>query len=312
MKSGGTMPRHLLEGVEAFVMVAELRNFRAAAKRLLISPSALSQKIRAMELRMGLPLLTRTTRNVGLTQAGQIFLERARPALADMNAAYETTRNLAEPAGLLRLKMPRGVIPLLIEPILAGFCAAYPKIDLEIDASEDAVNLVDAGFDAGVQLGELLDADMVALRLTSPIRFAVVGSPKYFETHGRPSRPSELRHHDCVRVRLGSGALGQWSFLEDGTPHETPVNGRIITNDYSLALNTAKQGLCLCYSARSTVEDGLSSGELEVVLEGHMPSSSGVFLYYPNRAQALPKLRAFIDYVQDFLLAPTRAIADRT
>lgn len=302
MKPCSTMRGHLLDGVEAFIIVAELRNFRAASRQLRISPSALSQKIRAMENRIGVPLLTRTTRNVGLTQAGQIFLERARPALNDLTAAYDTTRNLGEPAGLLRLQMPRGVIPLLIEPILSGFCDAYPKIDLEIDASESPANLVHAGYDAGVQLGEHLDADMIALRLTDPILFAVAGSPRYFETHGRPSRPSELRGHDCIRVRLGDGSLGQWAFADSGSIYEITVEGRITTNDYNLALNASAQGLGICYCARSTIEDKVMSGELEIILPDYTPSSSGVFLYYPNKSQALPKLRAFIDYVQRFLL----------
>lgn len=305
MKLGRTMQGHLLDGVEAFIVVAELRNFRAASRQLRISPSALSQKIRVMEDRIGVPLLTRTTRSVGLTQAGQIFLDRARPALDDLSAAYDDTQNLGKPAGLLRLQMPRGVIPLLIEPILSEFCDAYPKIDLEIDATESPADLIHSGYDAGVQLGELLDADMIALRLTPPIRFAVAGSPRYFQIHGRPSCPSELRSHDCIRVRLGDGSLGRWAFVENGDLSHIIVEGRIITNDYNLALNASEQGLGLTYCAYPTIQDKVTSGELEMVLSEYLPSSKGIFLYYPNRSQTLPKLRSFIDFVQNSLLKMT-------
>jgi DNA-binding transcriptional LysR family regulator len=301
MKPNRTILGHVLDGVEAFILVADRRNFRAVARELHISPSALSQKIRSLEERIGVALLTRTTRNVGLTQAGQIFLERARPALANLGDAYDMTRNLGQPAGLLRLQMPRGVIPFLIEPILAGFCEAYPQIDIEVIADDGMPKLVEDGLDAGVQLAEQLDADMIALRLTSPIRFVVVGSPAYFDRHDRPKRPADVRHHQCVRVHIDKYRVSQWVFMEDGAAHDVTVGGRVITNDPSLALSAARQGLGLHYSAEGSVLASLASGELETVLREFMPQSRGVFLYYPNRHQALPKLRAFTEYVQSHL-----------
>ena len=301
MKPGYTIAGHLLEGVEAFVLVADQRNFRAAAKDLGISPSALSQKIRALEARIGLPLLTRTTRSVGLTQAGQIFLDRARPALAELSSAYDETRDLGQPAGLLRLHMPRGVIALLVEPILAGFCAAYPRIDIEVIAQDEPVNLIEGGFDAGVQIGELLDADMIAFRLTGPIHFTVAGSPAYFERHGRPLHPGELRHHNCVRLRRGPNGIVNWYVVEGGKAHEVAVTGRLRTNDLALTVAAARQGFGLCYIPEAMVQPWLATGELEAVLTAFMPTSDGVFLYYPNRAHVLPKLRVFIDYVREHL-----------
>jgi len=303
MKSGYTIPGHLLDGVEAFVLVADQRNFRAAAKELGISPSALSQKIRALEARIGLPLLTRTTRSVGLTQAGQIFLDRARPALAELSSAYDETRDLGQPAGLLRLHMPCGVIALLVEPILAGFCAAYPRIDIEVVAQDETVNLVEGGFDAGVQIGELLDADMIAFRLTGPIHFVVVGAPAYFERHGRPMQPGDLRQHNCARLRRGPTAIGNWYVVEGGKAHEMAVTGRLLTNDMALTIAAARQGVGLCYIPEAMVQPWLATGELEAVLTDFMPTSDGVFLYYPNRAQVLPKLRVFIDYVREHLFS---------
>lgn len=301
MKLGYTIPRHLLDGVDAFLLVAEKRNFRLASVELGISPSALSQKIRALEERVGVPLLVRTTRNVGLTQAGQIFLEHARPAYSGMLAAFEETRSLGEPAGLLRLHMPHAVIPLLIEPVLAGFRAAYPRIDLEVMASDHSVDLVEEGFDAGVQLGELLDSDMIIFRLTPPIRFAVVGAPAYFERHGRPGEPADLRDHACLRLRMNSELRGHWVFLHAGRRQEVAVAGPLITNDQSLLVSAALQGLGLCYLSEGSVRPHLASGALASVLTDQMPTSDGLFLYYPNRAHILPKLRVFLDYVRTHL-----------
>ena len=289
--------------LKAFAAVVERASFTRAAGHLGLSPSALSQKIRALEARIGLPLLTRTTRSVGLTQAGQIFLDRARPALAELSSAYDETRDLGQPAGLLRLHMPRGVIALLVEPILAGFCAAYPRIDIEVVAQDETVNLVEGGFDAGVQIGELLDADMIAFRLTGPIHFVVVGAPAYFERHGRPMQPGDLRQHNCARLRRGPTAIGNWYVVEGGKAHEMAVTGRLLTNDMALTIAAARQGVGLCYIPEAMVQPWLATGELEAVLTDFMPTSDGVFLYYPNRAQVLPKLRVFIDYVREHLFS---------
>ncbi len=298
MKQSYTIPRGQLDGVEAFLRVADRKSFSAAAADLGVSPSAVSQTIRALEARVGVPLLTRTTRNVGLTQAGQHFLDHARPAFEDLTAAYEAARNLGgRPAGLLRLNMPRTVIKLLIEPILAGFCTTYPEIELEICAEDGLVDLIEGGYDAGLRLGEFLQADMVAVRLTPPFRFVVVGAPAYFDRAGRPERPADLRRHACVRYRL-SGRITHWAFVNGNRPLEVAVTGPVIINDFAAGVGAALQGVALVQAAEPLVEPYIAEGRLEAVLDAYAPTSPGVFLYYPSRAQMLPKLRAFIDYIR--------------
>lgn len=298
MKQDYTIPRGQLDGLDAFLRVAERRNFRAAAADLGVSPSAISQTIRALEERIGAALLTRTTRSVGLTQAGQYFLERARPAFTDLNAAYEAARSLGDrPAGLLRLNTPRAVISLLIEPVLGGFLEAYPEVQVEVCAEDGFVDLAEGGFDAGIRLGEFLQADMIAVRLTQPFRFVVVGTPDYFARHGRPDKPADLRRFPCLRFRQSRGAIPNWQFTDGNRPVEVAVNGPVIVNDVGAALAAARKGIVLSHMAEPLVEQLVADGELEMVLDAYAPTSPGVYLYYPSRSQMLPKLRAFIDYI---------------
>src|SRR6201996_3280596 len=202
MKRTYTVARGVLEGLEVFLRVAERRSFRQAADDLGITPSAVSQTVRALEARLGVALLTRTTRSVGLTEAGERFVERARPAFEEIVAAGDAARDLAErPSGLLRLAVPRAVVPLLIQPVLASFAQAYPEVVVEIVASEELVDLARDAFDAGIRLGEFIAADMVAIRLTPSFRYAIVASPSYLERRGRPAAPEDLQHHSCVRMR---------------------------------------------------------------------------------------------------------------
>src|SRR6202795_2873573 len=194
MKRNFTVWQGALDGVEAFLRVAQHRSFRKAAAELGVTPSAISQTIRAFEARIGAALLIRTTRSVGLTEPGQRFLDRAAPAFAELVAAGEAARDLGQrPTGLLRLAVPRAVVPLILEPVVASFCQAYPEIELEIAASDEMVDLAAGGFDAGIRLGQFIAPDMVVVRLTRPFPFMVVGSPDYLAQHGRPKRVDELR-----------------------------------------------------------------------------------------------------------------------
>src|SRR3984957_8270149 len=184
MKQNFTVRLGALDGVETFLSVARHHSFRRAAASLGVTPSAVSQAIRALETRLGAALLLRTTRSVGLTEAGQRFLERAAPAFVELVAAGEAARDLGQrPTGLLRLAAPRAVVPLILEPVIASFCQAYPEIELEIAASHEMVDLAAGGFDAGIRLGQFIEPDMVVVRLTPPFPFVVVGSPDYL--HGR-------------------------------------------------------------------------------------------------------------------------------
>ena len=299
MKRSYTVARGVLEGVEAFLRVAARRSFRQAADDFGITPSAISQTIRSLEERLGVALLTRTTRSVGLTEAGERFLERARPAFDEIVAAGDAARGLAErPSGLLRLAVPRAVVPLLLQPVLASFAEAYPDVVVEIVASEELVDLAKDGFDAGIRLGEFIAADMVAVRLTPSFRYAIVASPSYLERHGRPAVPEDLQHHSCVRMRRSSGVLAPWRVEIGGLPIDLAVNGPLVVNDFPTMLGAALGGVGLAQVPQPIAAKMVSEGQLEEVLAAHASRSPGVFLYHSGRRQVLPKLRAFIDHVR--------------
>src|ERR1700744_3087929 len=214
MKQNFTVRQGALDGVEAFLGVAQHRSFRRAAAELGVTPSAVSQAIRALEARVGAALFMRTTRSVGLSEAGERFLSRAKPAFEELVAASEVARDLGQrPAGLLRLTVPRAVVPILLEPLIASFCQAFPEVEVEIAANKDLVDLAADGFDAGIRLGQFIAADMIAVRLTPSFPMAVVGSPDYLRRRQRPERIDDLRHHACLRVRRSNGAIASWSFI---------------------------------------------------------------------------------------------------
>lgn len=302
MKQDLTIPHGALDGIEAFLRVAERRSFSAAAADLGVSPSAISQAVKTLEARVGAPLFMRTTRSVGLTQAGEMFLERAAPAYSGLADAYEAARNLGNrPAGRLRINLMRGAVQPLFEPIIAGFCETYPEIELEIYADDALSDLTAGGFDAGVRMSEALDADMIAIRLTGPFRFVVAAAPAYLEKYGEPQIPEDLRAHRCVRFRLASGAMMPWTFEKGNREFEVGVTGPVIVNDFAAMMVAIRTGVALGMIAEPTAKAMVAAGDLKLVLADHAPSTSGLFLYYPSRKQVMPKLRAFIDYVRDYL-----------
>jgi DNA-binding transcriptional LysR family regulator len=311
MKQSYTVPRGALDGVEAFVRVAERRSFRQAAVDLNVTPSAVSQAVRALEARMGIALFTRTTRSVGLTEAGERFLERALPAFEEIVAASNAARGLgAKASGLLRLAVPRAVVPIILQPMLASFGAAHPEVVVEVVASEELVDLVKSGFDAGIRMGEFVAADMVAVRLTPPLRLIVVGSPDYFARFDRPRTPADLANHSCIRMRRSNGAVAHWRVRGDREPQECAVSGAVIVNDVPTALAAALGSAGLAQVPEPTALEYIASHRLEEVLGDHAPSSQGLFLYFPDRAQVMPKLRVFIDHMKAYadavLLNPAR------
>lgn len=294
-----TVRRGALEGVEAFLATARNRSFRRAATELGVTPSAVSQAVRALEARVGVALLFRTTRSVGLTEAGQRFFDRAAPAFEELRAAFDAARDLSQgPTGLLRLSVPKGVVPLLLEPVFASFCSAYPGIELEIVASDELIDLAEKGFDAGIRLGELIAPDMVAVRLTPPFPYVVVASSPYIERRGEPKRPEDLRHHSCLRLRRSSGAIAQWTFQEGNQALEVVVSGPLIAGDYSTLVGAAAQGLGMAQVPAPLAASALADGRLKSVLQDFAAVTPGVFLYHLGKRQVLPKLRAFIDHVK--------------
>ena len=299
MKQNFTVRQGALDGVEVFLGVAEHRSFRKAAAALGVSPSAISQTVRVLEARIGATLFIRTTRSVGLTEAGERFLARAKPAFEELVAAGEAARDLGQrPTGLLRLSVPRAAVSVLLEPLVASFCEAYPEVEVEIAASEELIDVAAKGFDAGIRLGQLIAADMVAVPLTPPFRFIVVGSPIYFARRDSPERPDDLRGHACLRLRRSTGALALWSLVDHGRPIEIAVSGPLIANDFVTTLGAAVRGVGLAQVPEPIATKALATGDLVQVLEPYAPTAPGMFLYYPSRRQMLPKLRAFIDHVK--------------
>jgi DNA-binding transcriptional LysR family regulator len=190
------------------------------------------------------------------------------------------------------------VVPILLEPLIASFCQAYPEVEVEVAASEELVDLAAEGFDAGIRLGQYIAADMVAVRLTPPFRFVVVGSPAYLTRNGPLERPEDLRHHACLRLRRSSGALALWPLNDHGRAIEVAVSGPLIANDFPTLLGAALEGVGLAQVPQPIAAEAVAAGRLVHVLEPFAPMTPGVFLYHPGRRQMMPKLRAFIDHVK--------------
>ena len=299
MKQNFTVRQGALDGVEAFLSVARNRSFRKAAAHLGVTPSAISQAVRTLEARVGAALFIRTTRSVGLTEAGERFLSRAKPAFEELVAAGEVVRDLgARPTGVLRLTVPRAVVSILLEPLIASFCQAFPEVEVEIAASEELVDLAAGGFDAGVRMGQFIAADMVAVRLAPPFPFVVVGSPEYLRRRGRPERIDDLRQHACLRIRRSNGSIGPWSFVDGNKPIEAIVSGPLIAHDFPTLLGAAVEGMGIAQVPKPISAGLVRAGKLVHVLEPFAPMAPGVFLYYPSRHQMMPKLRAFVDHVK--------------
>jgi DNA-binding transcriptional LysR family regulator len=299
MKQSFTVRQGALDGVEAFLSVAQHRSFRRAAAELGVTPSAISQAVRTLEARVGAALFMRTTRSVGLTEAGERFLSRAKPAFEELVAASETARDLGRrPTGLLRLSVPRVVVPLVLEPVIASFCEAYPDIELEIAASAEMVDLVTGGFDAGIRLGQFIAPDMIVVRLTPPFPFVVVGSPDYLRRRKPPERIDDLRQHASLRMRRSNGSIAPWSFVDGNKAIEAIVSGPFIAHDFPTILGAALQGVGLAQMPGPLAKAAIAEGRLQALLTPFAVTTPGVFLYYPGRHQALPKLRAFIEHMK--------------
>jgi DNA-binding transcriptional LysR family regulator len=267
MKQNFTVRQGALDGVEAFLSVAQHRSFRRAAAELGVTPSAMSQAVRALEARIGAALFIRTTRSVGLTEAGERFLSRAKPAFEELAAASEAARDLGQrPAGLLRLSVPPAVVPLILAPVISSFCQAYPEIALEIVTSGEMADLAAGGFDAGIRLGQFIAPDMTAVRLTPPFPLTVVGSPNYLERRKRPQRIGDLRGHACLRLRRSNGSIAPWPFLDGNKAVEAIVSGPLIAHDYPTLLGAAIQGVGLAQVPGPLAKAPIAEGRLEALL----------------------------------------------
>jgi DNA-binding transcriptional LysR family regulator len=252
----------------------------------------------ALEERLGLRLLARTTRTVAPTEAGNRLLAQLRPALQDIHAALtEVGRLRATPAGTIRLIAPPIAVATIVSPKLAAFARDYPEVVLEIDAEDDSGrDLVAGNFDAGIHLGEFVQRDMVAVRVTGQQRAAIVAAPEYFASRPKPKTPRDLTAHRCLRYRMGaSGSVYRWEFEKRGRPVTVSVSGPLIFNDVDLMLRAARDGVGLAFLLEDQVTDDLKGGGLVRVLEDWCPPFDGYFLYYPSRRHQPPALEALVE-----------------
>lgn len=292
-----TIARTHLDGLVVFLAVAELRGFRAAARQLGITPSAVSQAIRSLEERVGAPLFSRTTRSVGLTEAGERLLAHARPAVDMLTAGLDAASGLGgEISGRLRINVPRPSLPLLINRLLPDFLDAHPNLELELVGEDRPIDIVEEGFDAGIRLGNFIQIDMVAVWLTPPERFVVVGAPALFRKHGRPASPNDLQNFPCILLRQSVRVLDHWPFVVDGQRITVGVEGPLVINDVEACIRAALRGIGLFQLPYSLVMSHLESGNLQTALDPYCEEVPGLALYYPSRSQSLPKLRAFVDF----------------
>lgn len=292
------MSADLLAPIAAFARVAHHASFTRAAAELGVSPSALSQTLRKLERSLGVRLLDRSTRRVGVTEIGQRFLAQAQPGLAALAGAIDgLDESRDRPAGLLRLNLSRTAADIVVLPHLADFLATYPEVTLELHCDNALLDIVDGGFDAGIRLGENLAQDVVAVPLGGRHRIATVASPRYLAGRTPPRVPEELVDHRCLNARLGGG-IYRWEFSHRGRDIEIDVPGPLVSNDGDTLLAAVRAGVGIACAFEVQVLQDIAAGRLVPLLKPWWPTFPGFYLYHPSRAYMPRKLRVFIDFLQ--------------
>ncbi|MBL4919120.1 LysR family transcriptional regulator [Tabrizicola sp. DMG-N-6] len=282
-----------------FLAVAAEHNFRAAADRLGVTRSAVSQGMQRLEDALGTALFLRTTRSVHLTEAGERLFDALSRPVSDIAMALEGVASDDAPRGLLRIAVTSIAEQFLSGPLIASFAAACPGVTIDITVTDEEFDIVAAGYDAGVRLGEVIAQDMIAIPLTGDQRETVVAAPSYLAAHGTPAHPRDLVYHRCIGWRPAPGAAPyRWEFEENGIPFDVAVDPRITTNDLRLMLRTALAGGGLTFAPQEVFQPFLNSGELISVLDEFLPPFPGFFLYFPQRRNMAPKLRALIAHLR--------------
>ena len=282
-----------------FLAIARHRSFRAAATELGVTASALSHALRNIEERLDVRLINRTTRSVALTEAGARLFERISPAFRDIADALEDLNSFrGRPAGTLRFNAARQSAQLVLLPIVTRFLKAFPEVQVEIVVNDALIDMVAAGFDAGVRFGEIIAADMIAVPIGPRHRFAVVGSPAYFKSHKPPATPHDLKDLPCIRYRFTSGTIYRWEFERGGVELEIDVGGPLTINDQDLMLDAALDGAGLAFVFEAQATELIARRKLVRVLADWCPAYPGFFLYYPSRRQLPAALRAFVDFAR--------------
>jgi DNA-binding transcriptional LysR family regulator len=285
--------------MSAFSAIAEQRSFAKAAKQLGLARSTLSQNLRSLEERLGVRLLNRTTRSVSLTQAGERLLVRIRPALAQLTEAIDDLDAFrTKPSGLLRLVVQPPVADFLMGPLLGRFLERYPDITLDLSVARMPSDIISSGFDAGIRIGEQVDRDMIAMRVMDEARFVVVASPKYLSRYPPPKTPKDLQHHNCIRSTLPNGTVFGWEFQKRNKRIHAKIGGNLIVNDIDVSIQAVRDGVGLAYLLYDYIASDIARGRLVTALEDWTPRLSGFFLYYSDRKQMTPALRALIDFLK--------------
>jgi DNA-binding transcriptional LysR family regulator len=285
-----------LDDLRALVAVAQERSFTKAAAKLGVSQSALSQTIRNLEARLGVRLLTRTTRSVSPTVAGERLLQTAAPRLEEIEAELAAIRELREkPAGTIRITSTEYAADAILLPKLAKLLPNYPDIKIEIIIDYGLTDIAAQSYDAGVRSGEQVAMGMIAVRIGPDMRMAVVGSPSYFKTRPEPKRPQDLIHHNCITLRLPHGGAYAWEFEKGGRDVRVRVDGQLTYNTTAQELNAALAGLGLAYVPEGMAEPHLAKGRLKRVLENWCPPYSGYHLWYPSRRQSSAAFALLVD-----------------
>lgn len=291
---------HDLNALAVFAVVADEKSFRAAADRIGVTRSAVSQSIRKLEETLGIALVARTTRSVALTEAGERLYSQIAPSLAEMNDALEATANLrGKPRGQLNLAVSSIAESFLSGTLLARFTHDNPEVKLHVTVTDEEFDIVAEGYDAGVRLGEVIAQDMIAVPVSGNLRQLAVASPAYLAEFGHPAHPRDLANHRCIGWRSGlQVAPYRWEFAENGKEFSVAVADTITTTDMALMVKLAIAGAGITFGMEDSFEAPLCRGELVPVLEAYCPSFQGFYLYYPSRRNMAPKLRALIDHLK--------------
>lgn len=289
--------------------VAEERNFRAAADRMGVTRSAVSQAIRRLEDQLGMALVVRTTRSVRLTEAGADLVGALQAPLTEIGSALETAGARDAPRGHLRLTATSIAEPFLAGPLLSDFMAAHPHVTVDVTVTDEEFDIVAHGFDAGVRLGEVIEKDMIAVPVGGDQRECAAASPAYLARHGAPAHPRDLVNHRCIGWRRAPElAPHRWEFVENGQPFDVAVHPAFTTNDLRLMIRMALAGAGITFAPEECLREQFDGGSLIPLLEEFLPPFPGFFLYFPQRRNMPPKLRALVDHVRRFR-PPTEAVA---
>lgn len=289
-----------LDGISVFLAIAEARNFRLAGERLGITRSAVSQALQRLEDRIGVALVQRTTRSVRLTEAGRAFLDAVAPSMTQIREAVQLVREMqARPSGMLRITVSSIAESFLSGPFIAGFMEAFPDVKLDITITDEEFDIVGAGFDAGVRLGEVIEQDMIAIPVSAEQRQCAVAAPLYLDRHGAPKHPRDLAAHLCIGWRpRPDTAPYRWEFTEKGHDFDVAVDPAVTTNDMGMMIRLARAGAGITFGMVETFQGLITQGELVPLLTEFCPPFQGFYLYYPRRERQPPKLRALVDYVR--------------